>query len=264
MSRSLTLLILLGFSVFDSGCAARRSHDYVFSVTGVVKTEDDEPVQDAEVTLEENGPVYQAVTLVKTVKHTTNDTGGFVFAYLSHKLGVNYAIRVQKEGFEPATVSGSSPPPANHVIRLRKGGDQSPRISCLVTANDVNWRQGSATGEVSATIQFEGAAEISVMPSINLVALPKGSDLRRSEYWAPFDLVTGASTRERQNLTPVSEVLSVRLVPARLLWAPAISSVWPSQTFAKTVPPGRYSLQVQLEFDAGKTILSNEVEIAIR
>jgi hypothetical protein len=79
-----------------------------------MKTEDGAALQDPEVTLEVNGPVYQAITPVKTMKHVTNDSGGFVFAYLSHTLGVNYTVMVQKQGFEPVTVSGSSPPSANH------------------------------------------------------------------------------------------------------------------------------------------------------
>ena len=64
-------------------------HDYIFSVTGVVKTDEDAPLQDAEIILEVSGPVYEAITLVKNVKRLTDSTGGFVFNYISHKRGVN-------------------------------------------------------------------------------------------------------------------------------------------------------------------------------
>src|SRR5260370_9893777 len=92
-------------------CAARvRVHDYMFDVTGVVTSEDGTPIKDAEVTLEVNGPVYEAVTLVSTVKRSTDGTGGFVFTYISHKRGVEYSLTFRKEGFEPQTVLGTAPP----------------------------------------------------------------------------------------------------------------------------------------------------------
>src|ERR1700751_5107453 len=100
--------------------AGRRTKDYNFTVTGVIKAEDETPVQDAEVTLDVNGPVYDGVTLVKTVHSKTGNSGSFVFAYLSHKPGVKYSLTVRKAGFEVVTVSGSSPPIGKHVIRLKR------------------------------------------------------------------------------------------------------------------------------------------------
>ena len=121
MKTSLLTLLALGCALLAVACAMRRvSHDYIFDVTGVVTAEDNAPVQDAEVTLEVNGPVYEAITPVKTVKQRTNITGGFVFMYISHERGVKYTLTVHKEGFEPEIVSGSSPPTGNHVIRLKR------------------------------------------------------------------------------------------------------------------------------------------------
>ena len=111
-------MLALVFVFSPIGCPG-RSHDYIFDVTGVVTAEDGAPVKDAEVTLEVNGPVYEAVTLVRTVKLSTNSTGGFVFMYISHKRGVKYSLTVRKEGFEPETVSGSSPPAGHHTIRMK-------------------------------------------------------------------------------------------------------------------------------------------------
>jgi hypothetical protein len=118
------LLALLFFSFGSLGllCEARPSHDYVFSITGVVTAEDGTPLRDAEVNLEVNGPVYEGVTPVKTVKRATNNTGGFVFMYTSHKRGVRYTITVRKEGFNPQTVSGSAPPAGHHTIHLKSSG----------------------------------------------------------------------------------------------------------------------------------------------
>jgi len=108
-------------STIPSGCAARRiANDYIFSVTGIVTTGDGAPIKDVEVTLEVNGPVYEAVELVKTVKRLTDSTGGFVFMYITGELGVKYTITVRKEGFDTETVSGTSPPNGNHTIRLKK------------------------------------------------------------------------------------------------------------------------------------------------
>jgi hypothetical protein len=119
-SKLLTVLVLA--SVVLVVCDARHApvHDYIFDITGVVTTEDGTPLQDAEITLEVNGPVYEAVILVGTVKRSTDSAGGFVFTYISHKRGVKYKLTVRKEGFEPQTVSGSAPPAGHHTIRLKK------------------------------------------------------------------------------------------------------------------------------------------------
>jgi hypothetical protein len=123
MKTRLLTLLAIGCALVMVACAARRiSHDYVFDVIGVVTDEHTEPVQDAEVTLEVNGQVYEAVTPVKTVKRLTNSTGGFVFMYISGEPDVKYTLTVHKEGFEPQTVSGSAPPTGNHVIRLKRAG----------------------------------------------------------------------------------------------------------------------------------------------
>jgi len=121
ISKLLTLLFL-GSTVLVLVCEARSNHDYMFSITGVVTTEDGAPLQDAELTLEVDWPVYEGTTAVKTVKRVTNSTGGFVVMYTSHKRGVKYKITVRKDGFEPQTVSGSAPPAGHHTIRLRRTG----------------------------------------------------------------------------------------------------------------------------------------------
>src|SRR5882724_6740238 len=125
MNRFLMVLIPVGFSVFRLVREARATpvHDYIFTITGVVTAEDGTPTKDAEITLEVNGPVYKGVELIKTVKSTTDDTGGFVFTYISHKRCVKYSITVSKEGFESQTVSGTSPPTSHHTIHLKRTND---------------------------------------------------------------------------------------------------------------------------------------------
>ncbi len=124
MTSSFLMALVLGFAVLGLVCEAqpRRTYDYVFAVTGVVTAEDRTAIQDAEVTLEVNGPVYEAVTLVRAAKRLTDSTGGFVFMYLSHKRNVKYTITVRKAGFESQTISGSAPPAGHYTIGLKRAG----------------------------------------------------------------------------------------------------------------------------------------------
>ncbi|SRR6266702_4072307 len=144
-------------------------------------------------------------------------------------------------------------------------GDKAPKVKCAISANNVEWSSRSAESSVSVHIQFEGAKEISVTASLQLTALPKGHGLGKDEYWAPFDAASGRTTKGSQTLRAPDERYnrSVQLVPTQLFWASTKSSVWPSDDFAKTVPPGPYSLQVQLELTGGATIKSNEITINV-
>ena len=118
MRNSLSVLVFAS-TVWLLICQA-RSRDYTFDVTGVVTAGAGAPLQDAEVILEVNGPVYDAVAPVKTARRLTNSYGGFVFVYISHKRGVMYTVTIRKDGFEPQTVSGSAPPPGHHTIRFKR------------------------------------------------------------------------------------------------------------------------------------------------
>ena len=120
------LASFLVFALIGEAHAPDQNRDYNFNVTGIVTSEDGARIQNAEVILELNGPVYDGVELVKRVQQKTNDTGGFVFAYISHKRGVKYTISVHQQGFESATVNGSAPPAGHHTIRLRKAVEGHP------------------------------------------------------------------------------------------------------------------------------------------
>jgi hypothetical protein len=121
-------------STILSGCAARRTNDYVFTVTGIVTAHDNVPLEAADITLEVSGPVYEGIDLVQTRHVLTNNTGGFVFAYISHKRGVMYAITARKKGFKTQTVSGSASPEGDLKIRLKRLAelDKSDVASSLV------------------------------------------------------------------------------------------------------------------------------------
>lgn len=145
------------------------------------------------------------------------------------------------------------------------GSNESPEITCIITTNNSKWRSKRAVATVSVGIEFQGMVRVSVMPSVHLTALPKSDGMTQNEYWAPFSVATGASTRNWQKLSiPTGKRrYSLRLVPSRLRWASTRSSVWPSQAMAKTVPPGDYSLVVHLETSEGKAVVSNELKITV-
>jgi Carboxypeptidase regulatory-like domain len=118
--RKVLSIVLLASATLGLGCAVRSYHDYTFGVTGLVTAEDGAPVQNAQITLEVNGPVYAAITAVKTARQFTGSSGGFIFMYISHERGVKYTITVHKAGFEPQTVSGSAPPDGHLEIHLKR------------------------------------------------------------------------------------------------------------------------------------------------
>lgn len=91
----------------------------------MVAAEDGSPIEDAEITLELNGPVYEVALPVKTVGRLTNAAGNFVFAYTTHEQGVSYVITVSKDGFETQSVKGSAPPAAYHAILLKRAASKS-------------------------------------------------------------------------------------------------------------------------------------------
>ena len=112
--------LFLGSIIFVSGCAAHRLPNYSFSVTGIVAAEDGSPIEDAEITLELNAPVYEVALPVKSVGRLTNASGSFAFTYTTHEQRVGYVITVSKDGFETQTVKGSAPPVEYHAIFLKR------------------------------------------------------------------------------------------------------------------------------------------------
>ena len=55
------IVIMFVSATFMIGCPLRRtSHDYMFAVTGIITTEQDEPLPGVDVTLKTDGEVYEA------------------------------------------------------------------------------------------------------------------------------------------------------------------------------------------------------------
>jgi len=139
------------------------------------------------------------------------------------------------------------------------------RVLCSIAASDTTWRVKKMAGTVTTKIEIQAVKDISVMPALHLIALPKKQGLDATEFWAPFDMSTGASTKEwlRIRASAKNAPIVIQLSVSELKWASAKSSVWPSRPFAKTVPPGQYSLQAQLEFSEGQPISSNEIVVTV-
>ncbi len=113
-----------------TACAARRVRDCAFDVTGTVSADDGTALQEVEVILQVDAPIYEGVVPVKTQRLVTSK-GAFIFRCLSHSHNTKYSVTVRKEGFAPETVSGTAPPDSNFTIRLKKAitessGDSGP------------------------------------------------------------------------------------------------------------------------------------------
>lgn len=120
----ITMLMLLVF-----GCATvapAHVKDYTFDVTGTVSAEDGAALQDVEVVLQVDKPVYEGVNPVNTQRLVTSK-GAFVFRCLSHSRPTKYSVTVRKDGYEPQTVSGTAPPNGNFTIRLKKQASTAVR-----------------------------------------------------------------------------------------------------------------------------------------
>jgi hypothetical protein len=172
------------------------------------------------------------------------------------------ALMLSSQSASVGVQLNDSPKVARSMETRRKSNSV---IICKITTSDTSWRLKKSSATVSVEIQYMGSSEISVMPSLELFGLPKKEGLGQIEYWAPFALSTGESTKSQQKLAPTPKAgpLSVHLLPRKLFWASSLSSVWPDRNLVKTVPPGNYSVQVQLELSDGTKVVSNEIPISI-
>jgi len=114
------MILVVGLAT-AAASAARRVRDYTFDVTGTVSAEDGSALQDVEVILRVDPPVYEGVKPVGTERVVTSK-GAFIFRCLSHSPSTRYSVTVRRGGFEPQTVSGTAPPDGNYAFRLKRAG----------------------------------------------------------------------------------------------------------------------------------------------
>ena len=115
ISATFLLCSILAWTSYASG----RVHDHVFDVTGTVDASDGTPLNDVEVILEVDKPIYDGVTPVSSQRLVTSK-GAFIFKCLTHDSLTNYKVTVRKDGYEPQSVSGKVPPDAHLNIHLKK------------------------------------------------------------------------------------------------------------------------------------------------
>jgi hypothetical protein len=101
-------------------------------------------LEGVEVILQVDSSVYAGVTALKSQRLLTNNNGTFIFMYLTGNVSTKYSLTIRKEGFEPQTVLGSSPPATHHAIRLKKAN--SPHRLTVEKApphkSPTEWRAG--------------------------------------------------------------------------------------------------------------------------
>lgn len=98
-------------------------------MTGTVSAEDGTALQDVEVVLQVDKPLYEGVNPVN-IQRVVTSKGAFIFRCLSHSRPTKYSITVRKDGYEPQTVSDTAPPNGNFTIRLKKpsaNGGEEPK-----------------------------------------------------------------------------------------------------------------------------------------
>jgi hypothetical protein len=143
---------------------------------------------------------------------------------------------------------------------------QEYKVKCKIATPHPLWSLGSESPIVTVEIELQGNVKVRALPALSLIALPREAGQRREEYWAPFSLNDGKTTTEWATLTTAEGKGSfgARVLPFDLLWARAKSSVWPSQRFLGTIPPGEYRLRLQLDTGDDKRFLSNEIKVSIQ
>jgi len=117
--RTTSATVLLCCLLVRAEHAAAHVHDHVFDISGTIDASDGAPVNDVEVVLEVDKPIYDGLTPVKSQRLVTSE-GAFIFRCLSHDPVTNYRVTVRKDGYEPQTISGKVPPDAHLAIHLRK------------------------------------------------------------------------------------------------------------------------------------------------
>jgi hypothetical protein len=141
---------------------------------------------------------------------------------------------------------------------------RASELRCSISTNDSHWKLGVSGNGVSVEVQLHGNTDSTIMPSLHLVAITKNEGSAQDEYWAPFRLKDGASTKEWQQVgTGEQNRPPTRVLPLQISWAPTKSSVWPAETLANVVPPGTYYLQAQMEIRGHNPVVSNKIEITV-
>lgn len=130
-----------------------------------------------------------------------------------------------------------------------KSAHLSVHLTVLETPSEP--RQTSVLVKVTVT----GAPVTNAIPTLRL-----HNTQTDEELWAPFDLA-GKPLSANKSI-PLEPASQTRLDLDHLLWAKALSPLWPSRTLEQVVPPATYYLEAHLSV-AGNNFISNRITITI-
>ena len=134
----------------------------------------------------------------------------------------------------------------------------SPWVKCTVV--------GASNGIFEVSIESPGAIDTQAHTTIVLEPhAPQPSAPSAADYWAPVDLTTGrpyGANQPRHLILKSGQRLVAALSPTNLGWDRQISSAWPQRTLQEAVPPGRYSLHLEIE-DTLSTHRARSNELAV-
>ncbi len=144
----------------------------------------------------------------------------------------------------------------------RSWGEPSNGLRCSIDIAETRWSKGKP---VLVSVMVENVSG----SKVELRTIPAFT-LNESQYWCPVDIggeehTLPANARSTISLEKGAST-NTRIDISKLGWDRGVSSIWPAQNLYSLVPPGQYSLRLDIEVVNGgepKWIHSNEVEVAI-
>jgi len=141
-------------------------------------------------------------------------------------------------------------------------GEPSNGLRCSIDTTETRWSKGNPV-LVSVTVENASGSKV------DLRTIPAFT-LNESQYWCPVDIRGEEHTLPANARSIISlekgASMNTRIDISKLGWDRGISSIWPAQNLFSLVPPGRYSLRLDIEVVNGggsKWIHSNQVELTI-
>jgi hypothetical protein len=161
------------------------------------------------------------------------------------------------------------------ALQQRQSIEQPPShdVRCVLSIGPAPWQQN---GPALVHIQLENLTDeildLLTEPTFYLTNA-------RTDYWSPTDIVQNKALDIRRTVIAKGKAVSIEPVPlkvhlvkhglsdfqvdaAKTKWDKEISPIWPSFSLG-TIPPGRYSLRLELSDTAGELVRSNEVTVLL-
>jgi hypothetical protein len=118
---ALTGLAVIGLVAFFLW--PRHTDDYIAGATGLVVSEDAEPLEGVRVTFHSDEVLYEAITPLKRSQTVTDARGRFAFLFIAcGRPGGPYRITFEKEGLQTVHVSGQDSGKHRVVMRATDAG----------------------------------------------------------------------------------------------------------------------------------------------